>query len=524
MAQPASEKMDWTVLSVIVVGTFMSGLVSSIVNVGLPKMMVILSASASQIQWILTAYLLVLAVMIPLAGYLGDTFGYKRIYCVALAIFTVGSMLCTVSWSLNSIIVARVIQAVGGGLIMPVGMTLVYANYPREKIGQVLGFWGVAVMAAPAIGPTLGGYLVEYVGWRWMFFINVPLGVVCYILARLRLTETTLVKGHHFDLAGMLAAIIGFFTLVLALSDGNKYGWTSPYIAGLAFTAASSLVFLVYHELQHPEPIMAFRLLRDYRFSVSILIGSVIAMGMFGATFLMPLMLQNFMDQSAMDAGIIMFPAALGAAVAMPVGGRIYDKIGAKWVVIPGMAVISYTTHLMAQFDTGTSFTYMTVIMTIRNVGMGLALMPAMTWGMNAIPAELVGRASSISNVIRQISASVGIAMFTAIMQNRQVYHLENMAGSMNFSSLEMHDLSAALQPAAASLGLDGGSLQYLTLSYLYKHLAELSYVQAIDDCFYVATAICVAGTVLSLLVTVQRKQPPAARMEEATPLLEEAL
>ncbi len=524
MTATDSEKIDWSILSVIVIGTFMAVLLSSIVNVALPKMMIIFSASASQIQWILTAYLLVMGVMMPLAGYLGDTFGYKRVYCLALAVFTLGSAFCAISWNLNSIIVARVIQATGGGLIQPIGMTIIYQTYPREKIGQVLGIWGIAAMAAPAIGPTLGGYLVEYVSWRWMFIIIVPMGIVCYSYATSRLKETPLVKGHHFDLAGLVLSMVGFFTLLMALSNGNKDGWASPFIVSLLVTSGCSLCYLVYHELRHPEPIMAFRLLGNYHFSLSILVGSALSMGMFGATFLMPIFLQNVLGLSAMDSGLMMFPAALGAAVAMPIGGRIFDKFGARWVVIPGMMVITWTTYLMAGFSAATAFSAMILIMVVRNVGMGLAMMPVMTAGMNAIPNELVGRASSISNVMRQIAASVGIAMFTSIMQSKQSYHLQSLAGNLNLNSMEMHDLTSALQSIATSFGLDSSGLQYLSLSVLYKQIAQLSSIYAINDCFHVAAAICAVATVLSLFMKEIKKKPDKIFEEEELILLESAI
>lgn len=215
---------------------------SSIVNVALPKMMAIFNSSTDGIEWILTAYMLTLGVIMPLSGFLGDTFGYKKVYISALSIFVVGSTLCGMAWSLNSMVFARVIQALGGGIMQPLGMALIYQSFPRSKIGMVLGFWGIAAMAAPAIGPTLGGYLVDYINWRLIFYINLPIGLFNIFFAGMILKETKLIKGKHFDYVGLATSAVGLFCLLLALSDGTKEGWTSLYILSLEAIAAISLV------------------------------------------------------------------------------------------------------------------------------------------------------------------------------------------------------------------------------------------------------------------------------------------
>ncbi|MCX5780523.1 MAG: MFS transporter, partial [Firmicutes bacterium] len=227
------EKINWPLLIVIIIGTFMAILDGSIVNVALPKMMVIFNASTEDIQWILTAYMLTLGITMPVSGYLGDTFGYKRTYIVALALFVVGSVLCGMSVGVNTMVAARIIQALGGGIMQPLGMAIIYLSFPRSKIGMVLGFWGIAAMAAPAIGPTLGGYLVEYANWRLIFYINLPIGLLNLFLAGIIMKETPLIKGKHFDYVGITTCCVGLFCILLALSDGNKYGWGSPIIVGL---------------------------------------------------------------------------------------------------------------------------------------------------------------------------------------------------------------------------------------------------------------------------------------------------
>jgi EmrB/QacA subfamily drug resistance transporter len=501
MNKPDTEKMNWAILFVIVIGTFMAILDSSIVNVALPKMMTIFSASADDIQWILTAYMLTLGVIMPISGYLGDTFGYKKTYVVALSLFIIGSIFSGMSWSVNSMIVARIIQALGGGIMQPLGMALLYQSFPRNKIGMVLGFWGIAAMAAPAIGPTLGGYLVEYVNWRLIFYINIPIGFANLFLAGIILKETALIKGKHFDFIGMMTSTIGLFCMLLALSDGTKYGWSSPFIVSLFIISLISLTIFVVNELQHPEPILDLRMFKNFLFTWSVIIGSLLAIGLFGAIFLVPMLLQNVLGQTAMKTGLIMFPAALASGIMMPLSGKLFDKYGARGIVICGLALVTWTTYAMYGFNDLTPYAIMTIWLTIRGAGMGLAMMPVTTVGMNTIPTALIGRASALSNVVRQVASSFGIAMFTSIMQHRQVFHFSNLAQSVNISSNEYIHLQAYLSDLAISQGMDYGTTQGLGIGIIAKEIGKISMINAIGDCFIVAAALCLVALAMSFFL-----------------------
>ncbi|MGE5372903.1 MAG: DHA2 family efflux MFS transporter permease subunit [Solirubrobacterales bacterium] len=515
------ETSDWAVLSVIVVGSFLSVLTASIVNVAIPQMMVIFSANANQIQWILTAYMLVLGVMMPLAGYLGDTYGYKRMYCFSLGLFTLGSIFCGLSWSLNSMIFARVIQAMGGGLIQPLAMALIYRTYPPHKIGAVMGLWGIAAMAGPAIGPTVGGYLIEFANWRWMFLFTVPFGVLCFFLANLRLTETQLIKGHKFDYVGLVTIILGFSTLLMAISNGNKEGWTSPYIVGLFAVAAVSLTVLILTELDHPEPLLDLRLLSNQPFLLSVLLGSILSMGIFGGIFLMPMLMQNVMGLSAFQCGLLLLPAALGGAIMMPVGGRMVGKIGARALVIPGMALMAGASFAMSFFTAITPFSVMMVWMTVRMIGMGLGMMPITIAGMYEIQPLSVGRASSLNNVIRQVASCTGVAMFTSIMQHMQVAHLNQMAASINANSTDLTALFTAARLLAANLGVSAEVAQYLPVGLIYKRIALDSLAMAIGDSMFISACICAAGIFLAFLIKKPVTAPPPLLEEEELGLME---
>lgn len=492
------EKLNFAVLPVIIIGTFMSVMDGTIVNVSLPKMISVFNSSTADAQWIVTAYMLTLGIVMPISGYLGDRFGYKRIYFTALLIFVVGSFLCGAAWSINSIIVFRVLQAVGGGIMQPLGMAILYQNFPRERMGTVLGLWGISMMLAPAIGPTLGGYLVDYISWRFIFYVNVPVGILNLFMAKARLKETPLIKGHSFDIVGIVTSALGFFCLLLALSEGTAYGWTSPYIVFLLFISAFSLAIFIYNELHHSEPVMDLRLCKNYVFSISLVVSSIISIGMFAVVFLIPLLLQSILGKSAVLTGLILLPAALASGIVMPLSGKIFDRYGARALVMGGLVVLVITTYMLHGFNAATPVWIMILWLVIRGFGMGFCFMPSTTAGMNTVPQHLVGRASALSNVVRQIASAFGIAMFSSILANRQTSYLADLASAINVNSSEYLHIQAEIMSMATGLGIRGDSVFGMTGSIIMQQAVKESMVMAMGDCFIVAAGLTVIALVLA--------------------------
>lgn len=501
MSDSPASKVDWSVIIVILIGTFMAILNGSIVNVALPKIMSIFNTTPNSIQWILSGYMMTLGVVMPVTGYLADTYGYKRMYIIALSIFVLGSCLCGLSWNVPSLVAARIIQAIGGGIMQPLGMAFIYRVTPREKIGMTMGIWGIAAMAAPALGPTLGGYLVEYINWRLIFYINVPIGILNIWLAGVRLKETALIKGQIIDIFGFVSSTIGLFCLLLALSQGAKHGWSSVYIVSLFSTAVIMLTAFVVNELNHPAPLLELRLFKNPLFTISTIIGSFLNIGMFAAMFLIPILLQNVLGQTAMKTGLILFPAAIATAIFMPLSGKIFDKFGARTIVLIGLIIVTLTTLMVGRFNAMTSFSVMIIWLSLRGIGMGLSMMPVTTLGMATIPIHLTSKASAMGNVIRQVAASLGIAMFTTIMQNRQAFHFTTYAQSLNLKATDALTMQHALYNIATKQGWDTLTTNGINGSLLAMEATKLSMVNAINDCFIVATGFCLLAVICSLFI-----------------------
>jgi len=471
-------------LIVILIGSFMAILDSSIVNVAIPSMMNDFQATTSQIQWVVTIYMLALGVIVATSGWLGDFLGLKKLYIYSLIIFTLGSLLCSLSWNEKILSGARVIQAFGGGMIQPTTMAMVYSLVPRNKIGSAMGMFGLTMIVAPSIGPTLGGYLVQYISWRWIFTINVPIGIIGTFLAVAVLPEFPRHSAGKFDLTGAVTSAIGLFCLLFALSEGQDWGWGSLPIVLLLYFSFAFLGLFIFHELTTEEPLLDLRIFKYPTFTIGNIMLIIITVGMFGGLFYVPLYLQSIRGLGAFESGLVMLPPALVSAVMLPISGQIYDRVGPKPAVI-GLILMAYGTFLLTRIDASTPIKSIIAWMTIRSLGMGLTMMPVQTALMSVIPTEKIGRASSITNIVSRVSGSFGIAMLTLLLTNRQAFHT---------ASLTWQVPAQTFNTFVANNMLSSDSARILLQSAILRN----SFVNAISDVFLVTAGI----TLLAVLPT----------------------
>lgn len=533
----AEDRYRWWALGVTIIGGFMSILDTNIVNIAIPKMMAVFSVDAEDAQWILTAYMLTMGVLQPVTGYFCDVFGTRRMYLLSLMAFTVGSLLCGMAWSNESMITFRVIQAIGGGLIIPVTMTIVYQSFPVKERNMALGIWGISAMVAPAVGPTLCGYLVEYWDWRLIFTINIPVGIIGYIAAALVLRETPLRRESKFDLGGVLTSAVGLFCLLLALSKGVDKGWTSAYILSLLYVGLASLALFFVIELNHSQPIIDLRLFTDWNFSFSSVVNFMGYGVLFATIFVFPLYFENIRDYSAMQSGILMLPSAIASGLAMPVAAKLADRFGAKPVVLAGIGFLIASVVPFMYLDMDTTYRTITVGMILRGIGFGLFLMTVTVLGMNSVPLDKISRASSLSNTIRQLAGSFGIALVSTLMQNRGIYHLAHNAENINVASAAMKNTLVGMEKLLWGAGTPPGAPRHM-LTYIdniwlqsgyspgivqHKAMAMISglvqrqsVIFAFDDVFFalLAASTLILIPAVFLRVSKVKQGPPPPVME----------
>ena len=331
---PMHQRYKWFVLANIMLGTFMAVLDATIVNVGLPKIMASFGVGLDKIEWVITAYMLSMAVMLPTSGWLADKFGYKKLYFFGLLLFTLGSLFCGMSNDENTLILSRIIQGLGAGTIQPLGMAIITREFPPKQRGMALGFWAIAAAASVSFGPMIGGYLVDNFSWQLIFDVNIPIGIAALVFTVIIQKEYKNPHTGKFDLIGFISVIIFVPLLLYALSEGtavtNTEGWSAPYI--LICFAISALAFTLFitRELSIENPLIDLRLLANYNFGMSNIVMMVFSMGMFGSTFLLPLYLQNSMGYTALQAGSVFLPVGIIQGFMSPVAGKISDKFGPK--------------------------------------------------------------------------------------------------------------------------------------------------------------------------------------------------
>lgn len=502
--KPEQEQDDglykWLGLLVVVVGTFMAILDTSIVNIAIPKMMAVFGVTEDSIKWVLTGYMLTMGMVIPLTGYLGDRFGTKKLYIWALTIFTAGSALCGLAPSNTIMIIARIIQALGGGMIMPVGMSMIYQMFPPAERGTALGVWGIAAMAAPAIGPTTGGYIVQYLDWRLIFTVNIPVGVVGVILAILLLRELPQRPTKGFDWIGALSSAVGLSCLLYVFGE-SSIDWNDFANIFLVIVGLFSLVLFVVNELTHSDPLLDLRLFKIWPFTLSVLISSTIGIALFGGVFLLPIFWQNLQGYTALQTGMFMFPSAVATGITMPIGGRLFDKFGAKPVVLPGLIILAITTYQLTTITLNTDPHTIMIIYMFRGIGIGLAMMPSSTAGMNAVPMPMIGRASALSNVVRQVANSLGVTLLTTFMTNTQVVTYYRMAEKVNWFNSNSVYLTNMVKAYFMGVGMFSGDAQSSSLEVIFGLLQRQAMVQAIEDTFFVTFLIVVITVFLGLLI-----------------------
>jgi EmrB/QacA subfamily drug resistance transporter len=408
-----------TVASVVVLGAIMSILDVTVVNVAINHLSEELKAPLSTIQWITTGYTLALATVIPVSGWAADRFGTKRLYMISIALFIIGSALAGLAWSAPSLIAFRVLQGLGGGMIMPCAMTILTQAAGPQRVGQVMSVVGIPMLLGPICGPILGGYLVDQVSWRWIFYINVPIGVVTLLLSWKILARDRPQPTQRLDLLGLLLLSPGLAALIYGLAKGaEKSAFDSAEVLIPAIGGAVLVAGFVARALTATSPLIDLRLLK--RRSVASAAGTMLLFigAFFGAMLLLPLYYQLVRHQNALHAGLLLAPQGFGAMITMPVGGKLTDRIGPGRVVLVGLAVVVAAIAVFTRLAADTSFFFMGCTLFVMGLGMGMTMMPTMSAAFQSLTHAEVPRASTMMNIIQQVAGSIGVATMSVVLGN----------------------------------------------------------------------------------------------------------
>jgi EmrB/QacA subfamily drug resistance transporter len=467
--------------------------------------------------------------VIPLSGWLSDRFGAKRLYLISLLLFALGSALCAVAPSSMMLIAFRVLQGLGGGMLMPIGMSFIYRLSPPERRGLVMGMFGIPILLAPALGPVLSGWLVQYVDWRWIFLINVPVAVVAVTLGLRALPNLGAQRAvGALDTLGALLAPFGFAAVSYGISESTTAGWTgTSTLLGLAVGAAALIAFAV-RELTTAAPLLELRVFRSVDFSLAIITQWVGQAALFGALFLVPLFLQQVRGYGAFDTGLFTLPQAIAAGVFMPIGGRLFDRIGARVPVILGLVLVTGSTWFLAQITATTTGEDLRWVLAMRGAGMGLMMMPLTTHLLNSAPRNLVSRVTSLTSALQNVVGSLAIAGLATILQSQVTAHVATARSAVAaYSRTAIQHATGAHHTTGTPPAPTTGAAGHVTLPHAVQvaiqHFATTAFhnaaATAFDNTFMVATVVAAVGVLLALALRRSPAGAPAAAEAATTTL-----
>jgi len=425
----------WIVAGTVMLATFMEVLDTSVANVALPHMAGNLGATADEATWVLTAYLVANAIILPMSGWFSMIFGRKRYYMTCVFLFTLSSALCGLAPSLFWLIVFRVMQGVGGGALQPISQAILRETFPREKQGMAMAVFGIGVVFAPVIGPTLGGWITDNWSWRWIFYINIPVGVLSLLMTQMLVFDPPWLRRRslregHIDFMGLGLLTLGLGALEIMLDEGQRNDWFgSNMIVTAAVLAAVCLVAVVFWELRHEHPVVDFHLLKDRDFAISSFSMFSLGFVLYGSTVLLPLFMQELLGYSATDSGLALSPGGLVVMACMPAVGMLVSRVQPRWLVAFGLAVSAVGLWMMSGFSLGVDFRHILWARCVQSVGMAFLFVPINAMAFYYMAREKLNYGTGIMNLARNIGGSCGIAFSVTMLARRAQFHQSVLAG-----------------------------------------------------------------------------------------------
>ncbi len=499
------------VLAVAIIGTFMVILDQTIMNVALPHIMAVFNETTDRAQLVVSAYLMATAISTPAAAFLAQRFGIKKVYLWSQAGFLLGSVLCGIAWNTSSLIAFRVVQGLAGGLLNPLAMTFLFMNVPPEDRGTAMAIFGVPMMLAPAIGPTLGGYIVDYLNWRMVFYINVPVVLIAIMLG-VSWIEETATSDVGFDYKGFFLAAVGFSAILYAFSYAPSWTWDDWRIVTLLIVGCICILAWIIVELREKNPLLDLHMFKRGGFSLAIGLTFVTTIGLFSLVFLLPLFLQNLRGFSALASGLMVLPTVIGSMISMPVAGRLYDRLGPRLPTVVGLIITGITSLWLQVLDVTTPDDMLRWILFVRGIGVGFAMMPVMTYALASVPQQMTAQASALINVCRTIFASLGIAVFATLLDTFQKTNLSMMVQTITPDSVIALQMLSQLQVFFMQLGMTLEAARQAAATYLFQYINLRASVTAFQMDYVIGALVVLAGIIPAMFLPFGRIKKSGAR------------
>lgn len=496
------------ILAAMLFGMFIAILNQTLLNVALPKINTEFNISASTGQWLMTGFMLVNGILIPISAFLFNKYSYRKLFIIGLALFTLGSLVCAISFNFPIMMSGRVLQAIGAGILMPLGSNVIVTIFPPEKRGVAMGTMGIAMILAPAIGPTLSGYIVQNYDWNVMFYGMFFIGIIAIVIGLFwfKLYQST--TNPKADIPGIIYSTIGFGSLLYGFSEAGNKGWGSTEIVTMFIVGTVFIIFFILRELRMKAPMLSLEVLKYPTYTLTTVINMIVMMSLYGGMILLPLYLQNLRGFSALDSGLLLLPGALVMGALGPVAGKLLDTIGIKPLAIFGIGIMTYATWELSKLNMDTTYLHIMWIYIVRSFGMAFVMMPIMTSGMNALPPRLISHGNAFVNTMRQLAGSIGTAILVTVMTTQQTNHLSAF-------SEELDKTNPVIQDHMRELAQQYGG-ESAAMKLLLEHVNKLASVEGVNDAFIVATIISAIALILSLFLQGKKKAQLSAEKANA--------
>ncbi|TRZ40145.1 DHA2 family efflux MFS transporter permease subunit [Niallia circulans] len=474
------KKPPYGMIAILFIGAFVAILNETLLNVALPAIMEEFDVNATAVQWLSTGYMLINGILIPASAYFIQRFSDKKLFITAMLLFTLGTLLASLAPAFSVLLGARMVQAAGSAIMMPLLMNVMLTAFPVEKRGAAMGMFGLVMITAPAIGPTLSGWLIEHYSWRMLFDIVLPIAVITLIFAFIKLKDVTAQRKIKLDFISLVLSSIGFGGLLYGFSSAGEKGWDSPYVYGTIIIGAIALITFVLRQFRTDEPMLEFRVYKYPMFALSSIISIVISVAMFSSMILLPIYVQTIRGITPLDSGLLMLPGAIVMGIMSPITGKLFDKYGARVLAVIGLSITVVTSYFFSKIGLDTAYSTLVLLYTFRMFGMSMVMMPVMTNGLNQLPAINNPHGTAINNTLQQVSGAIGSALLITVMQNRTKAEAEDLA-------------------AKAMTNMDASTAQ--NTAELKLQIMNTAMLHGINFTFIVSTWIAVLALILAFFI-----------------------
>ncbi|PFN27202.1 DHA2 family efflux MFS transporter permease subunit [Bacillus cereus] len=478
------------VVTVLILGMFISILNQTIINVALPPLMNEFNVSTSTAQWLITGFMLVNGILVPISAFLVSRFTYRKLFVAAMLFFTVGSIICATSGNFTMMMTGRIIQAVGAGILMPVGMNIFMTLFPPHKRGAAMGLLGVAMILAPAIGPTITGWVIENYSWNLMFYGMFVIGLIITFLSLKFFTLAQPVSKTKLDVFGVISSSIGLGSLLYGFSEAGNNGWTSAEVVITLIIGVIGLAIFIWRELTTDNKMLDLQVFKYPTFTFTLVINAIVTMALFGGMLLLPVYLQNIRGFTPMESGLLLLPGSLIMGIMGPVAGKLFDKYGIRPLAIVGLAITTFATYKFTTLSMDTPYSVIMTDYIIRSIGMSFIMMPIMTAGMNALPMKLISHGTATQNTSRQVAGSIGTAILITLMTQQTTAHVADYGNMLTTSNPILVDKVHGMGQSLAALAGSAQAGDAMSTQLLFGQISKLSAINGINDAFLIATIL----------------------------------